>query len=255
MQFSRLLILLLLAAAWVPYAPANEPDVSLGRTLRAYPGALYGSFVNLITERSCLYTLAGGGAAAGLSAAADDDAREWVLEDEPFAEVEDLGNDVLGNTAWLAGSAAALLSAGWVLDDDRTWRTGAAVSQGLLLDLLLVDTLKSTVGRDRPDKSGTRSFPSGHVAGITTLVVTLGEMYELGPWSKTLLYVLPVLTAGARMQADAHYLSDTAAGAVIGAATALAVTAEWGPGGADGDDALGLFILPEGAGLQYTMNF
>jgi len=76
-------------------------------------------------------------------------------------------------------------------------------------------TLKTTVGRERPDGSDTESFPSGHVsrsAVFTRLASRNLEFLDLGPGTHLALDIsLDALTFGtawARIEAGAHFPSD-----------------------------------------------
>jgi membrane-associated phospholipid phosphatase len=154
---------------------------------------------------------------------------------------------VAGGAGWLAAGAAALAGA-----DARAARHlaisvavyvagGGSVSHG---DPLLVSALKGLFHRARPSAiHSSFAFPSGHTTAATFIVGTLlyvllpvllqrdrGEGPTLGaalararPW---VWAGGAALTAAGRVLADAHWVSDVAAGACLGsalvAATALA---------------------------------
>jgi membrane-associated phospholipid phosphatase len=90
---------------------------------------------------------------------------------------------------------------------------------------VLVDALKITVRRDRPDNSQGSwnfSFPSGHsaqtFAGATVLERHLG-------WKKAVLaYVVAAYVASSRLHDNVHYVSDVAFGATIGTIAGRTVT-------------------------------
>jgi membrane-associated phospholipid phosphatase len=58
-----------------------------------------------------------------------------------------------------------------------------------------------------------RSFPSGHTAAAVGLTVILVCFFPRGRW---LFLVMGIFAAMQRVEADAHFLSDTFAGAAIG---------------------------------------
>jgi len=90
--------------------------------------------------------------------------------------------------------------------------------------------LKYAAGRERPNatsdpndwRAGGESFPSGH----TTVAFAIGTVFaESGDpryrWARRFVgYGMAGYTAYARMEHSAHWLSDTVAGAAIGASTA-----------------------------------
>ncbi|MEU0405669.1 phosphatase PAP2 family protein [Streptomyces sp. NPDC006197] len=70
---------------------------------------------------------------------------------------------------------------------------------------------------DRPDSS---SFPSGHTAAAVAFTTAVAASW---PWAGAACGVPTVLVAVERVHGGAHYPSDVAAGAVIGAAAAALI--------------------------------
>jgi undecaprenyl-diphosphatase len=111
------------------------------------------------------------------------------------------------------------------------WRRGArsgigfAVAAGL--DEALVTAMKLVDLRPGPsgavfDDRG--SFPSGHTAFAAVVAVSLALQVR-SPAARVGLLALVPLMAVSRTLLDAHWLTDTIAGAVLGAATAVLVDA------------------------------
>lgn len=99
----------------------------------------------------------------------------------------------------------------------------AAVSVGL------VQLLKALFDRPRPEEllvmTDAGSFPSGHVANAATMAVVLAIVIgRWWVWFAGIAYV--VLMALSRTYLGAHWVSDTVAGALIGAGIAVIV---WAP--------------------------
>ncbi|MGX1702848.1 phosphatase PAP2 family protein [Microbacterium sp. NPDC055357] len=92
----------------------------------------------------------------------------------------------------------------------------------------LVQVLKRVFGRDRPEDiiiiTDFGSFPSGHVAGAATLATALVVLFP-----RVAVLILGVawvlLMALSRTVLHAHWLSDTAGGALLGTGAALIVAA------------------------------
>jgi membrane-associated phospholipid phosphatase len=111
----------------------------------------------------------------------------------------------------------------WAFTDDPFWKKWAVVLFGGIGVLAaIVMSLKFIIRRRRPEgewggiyrNTDPHSFPSGHAARafMIALVVT-----ALGPaWAAILLWVWAPLVGLARVAMGVHYLSDIAAGALVG---------------------------------------
>ncbi len=87
---------------------------------------------------------------------------------------------------------------------------------------MLVEPIKFTVRRERPDGSNNLSFPSGHAA-ITFAAAAVIERH-LG-WKRSLLaYAIAGYVSAARLHDNRHYLSDVVFGAVVGQIAGRTVT-------------------------------
>ena len=90
---------------------------------------------------------------------------------------------------------------------------------------MIVPMLKALTGRSRPRElqgahdfngfGGGESFPSGHTTEAFTVAASIAENYHR-PWISGLSYGVAGLVGYARMEHDAHWLSDVMAGAFIG---------------------------------------
>jgi membrane-associated phospholipid phosphatase len=126
----------------------------------------------------------------------------------------------LGGT-WLAGVLA---------DEDDARREAGAMLESAALSGAAAYALKELGGRERPyvtaDEGdwggGGDAFPSLHTTGAFAIGTVLAESGDdRRRWLRRVLgYGLAVGTAYARMDHDAHWLSDTVAGAGLGIATA-----------------------------------
>jgi membrane-associated phospholipid phosphatase len=134
--------------------------------------------------------------------------------------------------SWLGSSlvnwplrVAALLLLAW----RRHWLRFTAFALAVLTSELLIGTMKSAIDRPRPPGSliatTGASFPSGHA--VATAVTAVGLVLVLAPpgprrwrWEVNAVILTSVM-ALSRVYLRAHWLSDTVAGALLGAGLAL----------------------------------
>jgi membrane-associated phospholipid phosphatase len=113
----------------------------------------------------------------------------------------------------------------------RPW-SAAYLAGAEILSVLVVQLLKHTFGRARPEDiqvvSDHGSYPSGHVANATTLVVVLVVVLPRA-WTAVVAALWVVLMAFSRTYLHAHWLSDTLGGALVGAGCALVVAGALAP--------------------------
>ncbi|MBI2381665.1 MAG: phosphatase PAP2 family protein [Gammaproteobacteria bacterium] len=168
------------------------------------------------------------GAAIVVAADADhrlsDSAREdpRLFDDGDDAqEFGDRGQNALGllalGTAWYTGSVEPDGAGNGPLR-----RTGALIlAHGTAAGV--GEGLKSAVGRERPDDSGDRSFPSGHAtqafsyAGIAARNLEDAGASTGARWAWNIgLYTTASAVAWSRVEAGKHHPSDVLAGAALG---------------------------------------
>ena len=81
----------------------------------------------------------------------------------------------------------------------------------------MVNGVKYSVQRLRPDESAYNSFPSGHTATAFMTATMLHKEYEgRSPWFSIGGYTLATLTGVSRVLNNRHWLTDVLAGAAIG---------------------------------------
>jgi len=126
--------------------------------------------------------------------------------------------------SWFWGAALILL---WVFSNS-TWREWEVVEfAGIVLLAVIVLVIKLRVKRMRPEgewgmiyrNTDPHSFPSGHAARAFLIAAIAAG---LGPaWLAIALWIWAPLVSLARVAMGVHYLSDIAAGAVLGIIVAL----------------------------------
>lgn len=85
---------------------------------------------------------------------------------------------------------------------------------------VIVQSMKRIVGRERPDRSDKRSFPSGHTSSAFAAAEFLNQEFgRQRPWVSITGYAAATATGYLRMYNNAHWLGDVLAGAAIGMGT------------------------------------
>jgi len=84
----------------------------------------------------------------------------------------------------------------------------------------IVQPMKYSVHRERPNKSNFKSFPSGHTTTAFAAAELLHQEYgQLSPWISVAGYTTAAATAYLRIHNNEHWLGDVIAGAGIGMAS------------------------------------
>jgi membrane-associated phospholipid phosphatase len=91
---------------------------------------------------------------------------------------------------------------------------GLAHAEALVDTFLITSLLKAANKRNRPDSENKQSMPSGHTS--TTFASATSLTYAYGWGVGIPAYLLAGFTAATRWSDDAHWLSDTVAGAFVG---------------------------------------
>lgn len=142
-------------------------------------------------------------------------------------------NDALLITAWVpavVGGTIGMFVVGVILIGLFLWHgrrwDAATLAAAMIIVVGLGATMAAMIGRKRPEdslaESVATSFPSGHTAVATTVVVVLGLLLRRWyVWSLGVVWVL--LMMWSRTYLHAHWLSDVVAGLCEGTAVALLV--------------------------------
>ena len=161
---------------------------------------------------------------------------------------------------------AAVVAATWgyasLISDSAGRREAWAMVEAAGLSSVTAYALKYAFGRERPDqtsdpnqwrKSGGDSFPSWHATAAFAVGTVLAESgNDDYRWVRRFLgYGLGAATSFERLKHNAHWLSDTVAGAALGAASARWVMSR--AYRVDAEAQLGLVPIERGAMLSYTL--
>jgi membrane-associated phospholipid phosphatase len=161
--------------------------------------------------------------------------------------------------------AALVLGGTWfsalLLDDDDGRREAGMMVEAAAFSSVAAHVLKEATGRERPYVAGDPgnwqsdgdSFPSMHVTAAFAIGTVLAESgNDRYRWLRRVLgYTIAAGTAYKRMDHDAHWFSDTVAGAGLGMATARFVMKRRER--PNGRAEIGLAPLRDGFALTYTV--
>ncbi len=142
----------------------------------------------------------------------------WIAENPGFLRSLAIVLAHSGNS-WLIGLGLGLL---WLFGSSEWKFISAWMLLGVLSTALAVFAIKFTVRRRRPEgqwgqiyrRTDPHSFPSGHAARAAMIAV-LGIL--LSPaWLGWILMIWAPMVMLARVAMGLHYISDVAAGALLG---------------------------------------
>jgi membrane-associated phospholipid phosphatase len=154
--------------------------------------------------------------------------------------------NMIGSFMFQIGAGFATYGAGKAMHNQKVAFVGRDIVRAQILSQTLVQVLKYTVRRDRPDHSNDKSFPSGHAASAFATATVLNRHYG---WKIGVpAYALGSYVALARMSWNRHHASDVVMGAGFGIASARTVTV------GVGKSKFNLGVQPQtgGASLNFT---
>jgi Capsule assembly protein Wzi/PAP2 superfamily len=121
------------------------------------------------------------------------------------------------------GGAGGMWLLGHVKHNDHWSETGFLAGEAALNSLVAVESLKYSLGRDRPDQGngtgpffqGGTSFPSEHAALAWSVAGVVAHEYP-SPFVKFMVYGLASLVDYSRIRARQHFPSDVFVGSMMG---------------------------------------
>ena len=132
------------------------------------------------------------------------------------------GGNIIGNFVFQIGAGFATYAGGKATGNKKLAYTGRDIVRAQLLSQGMVQAIKYTVRRERPDGSDNKSFPSGHSASMFATATVLQKYYG---WKVGVpAYALGSYVGLARMAWNRHHATDVVMGAGFGIASAQTVT-------------------------------
>jgi membrane-associated phospholipid phosphatase len=129
-----------------------------------------------------------------------------------------------------------LIGAGWLSGHTEVTRAGGRLAASLALAGATSTLAKLTLGRPRPSESqdvdgfvpfsGQDAMPSGHTTMAFALATALSDDIRK-PWASIGLYTIAAGVGWSRINDNRHWISDVAAGALVGITSAKIVDGRW----------------------------
>lgn len=193
---------------WPDDRPFSQFFSNLGRDLSALP------------SRETAATLAVGVAGTAGAHALDDRLSEWV-DRQPSASYTRVGR-FTGDGWTQGGLAVGAYVVGRIAGSPRLTHVGSDLVRAQVLNGVITTGLKYVAGRERPNSSNRRSFPSGHASATFATAATLHGHFG---WKAAVPgYAVAGFVGWTRARDNVHWLSDVAMGATIGIVTGRTVT-------------------------------
>jgi membrane-associated phospholipid phosphatase len=194
-------------------ADAKEPPTPAHTGVRALFGDL-GEDLKHLPEMQNVYIAAVGGGLALAAHPADQAFNAKLLSHYDAVNTAFAPGKYLGNTPEQVAFSIGTYAFGRLRDQPKVAHLGMDLLQAQILSEILVEPLKYTVRRERPDGSNRLSFPSGH-SSVTFATATVIERH-LGFRKSLIAYAIASYVAISRIHDDQHYLSDVIFGAALG---------------------------------------
>lgn len=193
----------------------------------------YNDFKSFPLRKSTWVILGVGGALAAAVHPFDDDVNERLVGHTAADRIWAPGH-VIGGPVMYIVPVALYVGGRYVLpkfdsDESRTnkWsHLGLDLIRAEILEEVIVQVLKSSVQRTRPDGSDNRSFPSGHAAATFALAAVLER--HLGARLAWPTLAIATYVGTSRLHDNVHFLSDVVFGAAIGTAAGWTVVGRHG---------------------------
>jgi hypothetical protein len=130
--------------------------------------------------------------------------------------------NLLGQFAFQATAGLATYGISKTIGNKKSAEVGRDIVRAQLLSQVMVQSIKHTVRRERPDGSNKAAFPSGHSASAFATATVLHRHYgwKIGAPA----YALGGYISLARMAWNRHHATDVVMGAGFGIASARTVT-------------------------------
>jgi membrane-associated phospholipid phosphatase len=230
--------------------PSLAGAMSGNYTVSAFPRMLLSNLAALASRRTVAPLMLGGGFTLA-ARALDRDVNDAVAH-----RIEGIGDigDAMGHRIVFMTGTVGLFVAGQLAPDGRFRRATFDLAQGFVINSAITAAMKRSVGRQRPDTSNYRSFPSGHTSSFFTVATVLDRHF--GSPVGIPATVVATFVAVSRVEDHEHFLSDVVAGGFIGYIVGRTVTGRLNRIGTGKQPFhVSALAVPRGAGLSLMVSF
>jgi len=200
--------------------PAGPPPTPRHTGIKAMVKGLGSDFTHLPSKENLFWVSIGGGLALAVHPA--DESVNQAMVNSDFAHDFFKFGSYLGELYTLLPAAITVYTVGRAKDEPKVSHTGMDLLRSLAVSETLVNALKYTTRRQRPDGSGKNSFPSGHASDTFAFATALER--HLGWKGAIPAYILSSYVAVSRLPDNRHWLSDVVFGSSIGIIAGRTVT-------------------------------
>jgi hypothetical protein len=230
-------------ASTIEQQPAPPIPTPRHTGIQAMVKQLWVDVKNLPAMENLYWAAAGGGLALAVHPIDDNVQEYWATNDtgknffKPGA--------VLGNTLTLLAVSTTVYVVGRSKDNPKVSHVGMDLLRSLAISEALVEGLKYTTRRERPDGSGKTSFPSGHAADTFAFATALER--HLGWKYAVPAYVFSSYVAMSRLPQNRHWTSDVVFGSAVGIIAGRTVT-----GHEENKYPVEVTLVPGGAAILFV---
>jgi membrane-associated phospholipid phosphatase len=222
--------------------PAGPPPTPRHTGVKAMIKDLGDDFLHLPSKENLFWAGLGGGLALAVHPADSDVTHAMVNSD--FAHDFFKFGSYLGEIYTLLPATVAVYVVGRAKDLPKVSHVGMDLLQSLAVSEAIVNVLKFSTQRERPDGSNKLSFPSGHAADTFAVATALER--HLGWKGAVPAYIFASYVAMSRLPDNRHWLSDVVFGASVGIIAGRTVTRH-GP-----DFPVAVTSVPGGFAILYV---
>jgi len=189
-----------------------EPRPIQNLTFKKFPKNFAVTTTHLISKNNILPFVIGTGAIVA-STQWDTNVKDYFSKEFRFSTAANIASDA-GNGYAMIPVTLALFAFGLHSHNEKFHRMSYALTEAMLLNTIITETVKATSDRERPNGRNDLSFPSGHTSTAFVFATIIQRYYG---WKVGIpAYIGASFIGVSRLEKNVHFLSDVVAGASFG---------------------------------------